>query len=62
MTDSPVRNGRRHRGLSATINLINEQHHMARFQFRATNTWVQSAHGPGSIKGFSAAARGTPGR
>jgi uncharacterized OsmC-like protein len=57
MTDSPVRNGVDIEALFATINVVKEQRDLARFQFRATNTWVQGTHSRGSISGFYGAGQ-----
>jgi uncharacterized OsmC-like protein len=56
-TDSPVRNGVDTEALFATINLVKEQRDMARFQFRATNTWLRGTHSRGSISGFYGAGQ-----
>jgi uncharacterized OsmC-like protein len=57
ITDSTVRNGVDTEALFATINVVKEQRHLARFQFRATNTWVQGTHSRGSISGFYGAGQ-----
>ena len=57
MTDSPVRNGVDTGALFATINVVKEQRDLARFQFRATNTWVRGTHSRGSISGFYGAGQ-----
>ena len=41
--------------LFATLDLIKEQPELARFQFRATNRWIDGAHNRSTIKGFYAA-------
>jgi uncharacterized OsmC-like protein len=57
MTDSPVRNGVDTAALFATINVVKEQRDLARFQFRATNTWESGTHSRGSISGFYGAGQ-----
>jgi uncharacterized OsmC-like protein len=39
----------------ATLDLIKQQPELARFQFRATNRWIDGAHNRSTIKGFYAA-------
>jgi uncharacterized OsmC-like protein len=39
----------------ATLDLIKQQPDLARFQFRATNRWIDGAHNRSTIKGFYAA-------
>jgi uncharacterized OsmC-like protein len=41
--------------LFATLDLIKAQPELARFQFRATNRWIDGAHNRSTIKGFYAA-------
>jgi uncharacterized OsmC-like protein len=41
--------------LFATLDLIKEQPELARFQFRATNRWIDGSHNRSTIKGFYAA-------
>ena len=38
--------------LFATLDLIKEQPELARFQFRATNRWIDGSHNRSTIKGF----------
>ena len=38
----------------ATLDLIKKQPELARFQFRATNRWVDGAHNRSTIQGFYA--------
>jgi uncharacterized OsmC-like protein len=38
--------------LFATLDLIRAQPELARFQFRATNRWIDGAHNRSTIKGF----------
>lgn len=56
-TDSAVRNGVDVPALFGTINVVNEQRDLARFQFRATNTWVRGTHSRTSINGFYGAGQ-----
>src|SRR5436190_21429420 len=39
----------------ATLDLIKAQPRLAKFQFRATNRWIDGAHNRSTIKGFYAA-------
>ena len=39
----------------ATLDLIKEQPELAKFQFRATNRWIDGSHNRSTIKGFYAA-------
>ena len=57
VTDSPTRNGVDTNALFATINVVKEQRDLARFQFRATNTWMAGAHSRGSISSFYGAGQ-----
>ena len=57
MTDAPTRNGVDTETLFATINLVKEQRDLARFRFRATNTWLRGTHSRGSIDGFYGAGQ-----
>lgn len=41
--------------LFATINAVAEQPELAKFQFRATNTWIRGTHSRSRIEGFSGA-------
>ena len=41
--------------LFATINAVGEQPELAKFQFRATNTWIKGTHSRSRITGFSGA-------
>ena len=53
MTDT-IRNGVDTRQLSATQDLIKERPELAKFQFRATNRWIDGAHTRTTVQGFSA--------
>ena len=50
-----IRNGVDTEKLFATLDLIRTQPELAKFQFRATNRWVDGAHNRSTIKGFYAA-------
>jgi len=54
VTDA-LRNGVDTEKLFATLDLIKVQPELARFQFRATNRWIDGAHNRSTIKGFYAA-------
>ncbi|HUP75198.1 MAG TPA: OsmC family protein [Acidimicrobiales bacterium] len=56
-TESPVRNGVDTATLFATINAVGEQRDLARFQFRATNTWMSGTHSRSSISSFYGAGQ-----
>jgi uncharacterized OsmC-like protein len=51
LTDA-VRNGVDREKLFATLDLIKAQPELARFQFRATNRWIDEAHNQSTIKAF----------
>jgi uncharacterized OsmC-like protein len=50
-----TRNGVDTEKMLATLDLIKAQPELARFQFRATNRWIDGAHNRSAIKGFHAA-------
>jgi uncharacterized OsmC-like protein len=50
-----TRNGVDTEKMFATLDLIKAQPELARFQFRATNRWINGAHNRSTIKGFYAA-------
>jgi uncharacterized OsmC-like protein len=50
-----IRNGVDTAKMFATLDLIKAQPELARFQFRATNRWIDGAHNRSTIKGFYAA-------
>jgi uncharacterized OsmC-like protein len=54
VTDT-IRNGVDTEKMFATLDLIKAQPELARFQFRATNRWIDGAHNRSTIKGFYAA-------
>jgi uncharacterized OsmC-like protein len=54
ITDT-IRNGVDTEKMFATLDLIKEQPELAKFQFRATNRWIDGAHNRSAIAGFYAA-------
>jgi uncharacterized OsmC-like protein len=50
-----IRNGVDTERMFATLDLIRAQPELARFQFRATNRWIDGAHNRSTIRGFYAA-------
>ena len=50
-----TRNGVNIDTMFATLDLIKAQPELARFQFRASNRWIDGAHNRSTIKGFYAA-------
>lgn len=50
-----IRNGVDTEKMFATLDLINEHPELAKFEFRATNRWIDGAHNRSTIKGFYAA-------
>jgi uncharacterized OsmC-like protein len=50
-----IRNGVDTEKMFATLDLIKQRPELARFQFRATNRWIDGAHNRSTIKGFYAA-------
>jgi uncharacterized OsmC-like protein len=55
VSDSTIRNGVDTEQMFATLDLIKVQPELARFQFRATNRWIDGAHNQSTIRGFYAA-------
>ncbi|MGH9270840.1 MAG: OsmC family protein [Ilumatobacteraceae bacterium] len=55
MTSDPVRNGVDTATLFATIDAVKGNHDIAKFQFRATNTWRSGTHNQSTIHGFHGA-------
>ena len=55
ITENAIRNGVDTQKMFATLDLIKEQPELARFQFRATNRWIDGAHNRSTIQGFYAA-------
>jgi uncharacterized OsmC-like protein len=54
ITDT-IRNGVDTEKMFATLDLITEQPELAKFQFRASNRWIDGAHNRSTIKDFYAA-------
>ena len=54
VTDT-FRNGVDTEKMFATLDLIKAQPELARFQFRATNRWIEGSHNRSTIKDFYAA-------
>ena len=50
--DNPVRNGVDTAALFATLDAVKAQPEIAKFQFRATNTWVSGTNNRSTIDGF----------
>jgi uncharacterized OsmC-like protein len=50
-----IRNGVDTEQMFGTLDLIKDQPELARFQFRATNQWIDGAHNRSTIQGFYAA-------
>src|SRR5205809_7852998 len=50
-----IRNGVDTEKMFATLDLIKGQPELAKFQFRATNRWIEGAHNRSTIRGFYAA-------
>ena len=50
-----LRNGVNTEAMFATLDLIEAQPELARFQFRATNRWIDGAHNRSTIQNFYAA-------
>ena len=51
-TESPRRNGVDTATLFATLDAVKGQHEIAKFQFRASNTWVTGTHSRSTAAGF----------
>ncbi len=51
-TDSPIRNGVDTATLFATLDAVKATPEIAKFQFRATNTWISGTHSQSTIHGF----------
>ena len=52
VTDNPMRNGVDTATLFATLDAVRATPEIAKFQFRATNTWVSGTHNQSTIHGF----------
>src|SRR6476619_7206512 len=50
--DNPIRNGVDTAGLFATIDAVKGNPDIAKFQFRASNTWISGTHNRSTIDGF----------
>jgi uncharacterized OsmC-like protein len=55
LVSETIRNGVDTEKMFATLDLIKAQPELARFQFRATNHWIDGPHNRSTIKGFYAA-------
>ena len=51
-TDSPRRNGVDTATLFATLDAVKGQNEIAKFQFRARNTWITGTHSRTTVSGF----------
>ena len=51
-TTRPIRNGVDTATLFATLDAVKGNHEIAKFQFRASNTWVSGTHNQSTIHGF----------
>jgi uncharacterized OsmC-like protein len=51
-TETPRRNGVDVATLFATLDAVKDQKEIARFQFRASNTWVSGTHNRSQLSGF----------
>jgi uncharacterized OsmC-like protein len=60
--ESRIRNGVNVETLYGTLDAIKAQPELARFQFRATNTWMGGAHNRSTIKEFYGAGQIDPSR
>jgi uncharacterized OsmC-like protein len=54
VTDT-TRNGVNTENMFATLDLIKDQPELAKFQFRASNRWIDGSHNRSTVKGFYAA-------
>jgi uncharacterized OsmC-like protein len=52
MMDNPVRNGVDTATLFATLDAVKGDTDIAKFQFRATNTWISGTHNQSTLHGF----------
>src|SRR5687767_9422492 len=55
VVQTTIRNGVDTEKMFATLDLIKAQPELARFQFRASNRWIDGAHNRSTIKAFYAA-------
>jgi len=51
-TDNPIRNGVDTATLFATLDAVKANNEIAKFQFRASNTWISGTHNRSTIHGF----------
>jgi uncharacterized OsmC-like protein len=51
-TDNPIRNGVDTATLFATLDAVKANNEIAKFQFRASNTWVAGTHSRSTASGF----------
>jgi hypothetical protein len=56
-TDNTARNGVDTVALFTTIGAVTAQPELAKFQFRATNRWVDGTHNRGTINGYRGAGQ-----
>jgi uncharacterized OsmC-like protein len=56
-TSDTVRNGVDTAQLFATLDAVKAQPELGRFQFRASNTWIDGAHNQATIRGFYGAGQ-----
>jgi uncharacterized OsmC-like protein len=56
-TDNPVRNGVDTATLFATLDAVKGNNDIAKFKFRASNTWVSGTHNRSTIGGFYGAGQ-----
>ena len=56
-TSETVRNGVDTSVLFATLDAVKQQPELGRFQFRASNVWIDGAHNRSTIKGFFGAGQ-----
>ena len=52
MSTHPTRNGVDTAALFATLDAVKDDNEIAKFQFRATNTWMSGTHSRSTIDGF----------
>jgi uncharacterized OsmC-like protein len=57
VVDNPMRNGVDTAALFTTIDAVKANPEIAKFQFRATNTWVSGTHNRSTIHGFYGATQ-----
>ena len=55
VASNTIRNGVDTDKMFATLDLIRAQPELAKFQFRATNRWIDGAHNRSTVRGFYAA-------